>query len=574
MTLHPPAPAPPADQGRTRSRHTLSRFTFRISSLRENSDGFDEEHEPDLIDSIGIGSHLSYLFRCGGSALPRAVLPSLLSAGLAIIYQELIPEEWLSDLLIHPYPYQVFAYVAAFALVFRTNISYQRFWESRTQCALMSSKWADAALECLTFDQVQKRQQPRPVDDNGHAIPLTDAEIEKRADTIRQRRLFQATIVHRFSLLHAIAIQVLRRDKTLTNLQPALGRNNTVASRFSEVRARKTEVHQARKKANMHPPLRVLGGLSARQASRLEPVYDRVGALLTLILETISQRRVDGGLAGVEAPGLSRVYQVLSEGTNGFAQARKITHNPFPFAYSQVVTASLYILLITFPLIADAKIGRDNDTKWFAPVLSFITAIFYLGLHEVSIELEEPFRPPGDFPLVILQDDFNERLLGSLHTLGSQELSIGQVEAENVVSNHWPSAPLEAISGGSHHTHNRRPNCSNKPSFVRRGSNLTASLRADSRLANGFAGAHGSGSAWATAARQVAAGHIEAAAQASLMPSRDVSLPASVHNGSSFRRGSVPATANGTPPAADCDIALHSQDSGDTVSEADKLSIA
>ena len=49
------------------------------------------------------------------------------------------------------YPFQVFSYIVAFALVFRTNTAYGRYWEMRTNVEMMSSKLADAASMLLTF---------------------------------------------------------------------------------------------------------------------------------------------------------------------------------------------------------------------------------------------------------------------------------------------------------------------------------------------------------------------------------------------------------------------------------------
>ena len=47
---------------------------------------------------------------------------------------------------------QVFCYITAFALVFRTNTAYARYWEARLACATMASKWGDAAAMALVFD--------------------------------------------------------------------------------------------------------------------------------------------------------------------------------------------------------------------------------------------------------------------------------------------------------------------------------------------------------------------------------------------------------------------------------------
>ena len=80
---------------------------------------------------------LPLLLRGVGSVLPRAVFPALVAAGLSLVFELTVPHEVLAELFVHPYPFQVFAYIVAFALVFRTNVGYNRYWEGRTQAAQM-----------------------------------------------------------------------------------------------------------------------------------------------------------------------------------------------------------------------------------------------------------------------------------------------------------------------------------------------------------------------------------------------------------------------------------------------------
>ena len=103
---------------------------------------------------------LPLLLRGVGSVLPRAVFPALVAAGLSLVFELTVPHEVLAELFVHPYPFQVFAYIVAFALVFRTNVGYNRYWEGRTQAAQMASKWGDAAAGALSYDMHAR-------DDNG-----------------------------------------------------------------------------------------------------------------------------------------------------------------------------------------------------------------------------------------------------------------------------------------------------------------------------------------------------------------------------------------------------------------------
>ena len=70
------------------------------------------------------------------------------------------------------------------ALVFRTNVAYNRYWEGIGFFKTFSSKWADAATFILSFDRHSKA--------SGDAAEQT-------------RDLWAALAAHRFSLLHACA---------------------------------------------------------------------------------------------------------------------------------------------------------------------------------------------------------------------------------------------------------------------------------------------------------------------------------------------------------------------------------
>ena len=143
---------------------------------------------------------LPLLLRGVGSVLPRAVFPALVAAGLSLVFELTVPHEVLAELFVHPYPFQVFAYIVAFALVFRTNVGYNRYWEGRTQAAQMASKWGDAAAGALSYDMHAR-------DDN--------------EEIVRARAEWQALLIHRFSLLHALAMQYVRRERDLDTLSLA-----------------------------------------------------------------------------------------------------------------------------------------------------------------------------------------------------------------------------------------------------------------------------------------------------------------------------------------------------------------
>ena len=345
---------------------------------------------------------LPLLLRCVGSSIPAAVLPALVSAWIALCLEIYGDAAVLDNIFVHPYPFQVFAYILAFALVFRTNTAHGRYWEARTSIGQMSSKWGDAAAFALSFD-------------------LAGAAPDDA---------FQARLVHQFSLMHALALQYLRRDNELANLCDDAGRARASSDADATEAALpdppapqncsreicgdqdEPEAH-ARHLASV--PLPVLGGVAPTTAAVLERYDDRVSHAFTAVLSTVAARRGAGGLAAAEPPVFSRVHHALSDGMLGFQQARKVEDTPFPFPYAQLLSFMLWAFMLLFPLLAASKTGSADDaSRFMGPLLTLLVVLSYFGMHEVARSLEDPFaHPPNDLPCRLLQEAFNARLVAA-----------------------------------------------------------------------------------------------------------------------------------------------------------------
>ena len=123
------------------------------------------------------GSAWMLMFRKTGSALPAAMQTGLISCLLSMVLDRL-PDSYLENMLGHPYPFQPFAYICGFVLVFRTNVAYGRYWEMSQQVTLMAAKWSDAAVEAITFDELPRGKT-----------------VEERSKKLASRRYFQALMV-------------------------------------------------------------------------------------------------------------------------------------------------------------------------------------------------------------------------------------------------------------------------------------------------------------------------------------------------------------------------------------------
>jgi len=355
---------------------------------------------------------LPLLYQVAGSAVPRAVVPALMSMALTLIIEETLSQEFLNHIFAHPYPYTVFANLVGFTLVFRNNIAYNRYWEGITQLRQMSAKWGDSAFLVLSMD-CHEKPNPNPLQPGQHTLSST-------------RQLYRAAVCHRFSLLHAMAIAHLRREVQLREFTAA-----TVVSRTDEpdkrpIKASARSTDWCRGLLNSfwpsryeefleENPLPVLGGVSDAERRVLETLNseERVHSEMARVLATVNTRRAAGGLA-VDPPAVSRIHQTLSDGNLGFFQACKLEDTPLPFPYAQVVSLVLVIFAVTYPLLACSKASGFEGiyAHWLAPTLSFVVVLSYFGLYEVARELEDPFiHPPNEAPLVAVQRSFNARLL-------------------------------------------------------------------------------------------------------------------------------------------------------------------
>ena len=85
-------------------------------------------------------------------------------------------------------------------MLYRSNLSYGRYWEGRTNLQLMTSKLTDAVVLALTFDR--------------EAVPKINATEEQ----VKEHQWFRDTLIHLCSLLHAVALATLRTDYNMENI--------------------------------------------------------------------------------------------------------------------------------------------------------------------------------------------------------------------------------------------------------------------------------------------------------------------------------------------------------------------
>ena len=355
---------------------------------------------------------LALLLSLSGSGFPRA-LPFGIVAGVGCALLEHFCNDDVGgfELFEHTYPFHVIAFITGFGLIFRLNIGYQRYWEARSLTQNMAAKWADAALQVIAFDEAAE----------GAAAASSPGFVEYA--------------VHAFSLLHATALQSLRGDDVETALRPvplvrrpteAPCEEGSVTLRDPSVVVAAAAVAEAGAASTQgcscscggllphrraYPPLEVLGGISTAEARGVAASSERCHLVYTWLLKELVMRRKAGGLAA-DAPIVSRVYQVLSDGMLGYLGARKLADTPFPFPYAQLNAGFCLVNLCLFPFVVAAKVQGVP----MATTIAFLGVTMIYSLNEVARELEDPYTAElgssaNRLQAAAMHRDFNERLL-------------------------------------------------------------------------------------------------------------------------------------------------------------------
>ena len=365
---------------------------------------------------------VAVILQMTGSVFPQALLPSCVSILVAALVLAERGDPFAKDMddvasgdstdadpplqifrqfLRHPYPHQITSVMIGFMMVFRVQLSYNRYWEGIGRLTDMFTKWYDAAVQVCAFDELS----------TGEAAAVGPA--------------FRTHAIHLFSLMSTCSILELKRESLdILSREPNPSHHNGRHSSSNNAAAAFLSRHVLPVLGRIigkEPPepdyggrdkIAVVGGFLEGELAHLEghsPHY--VDCAISRLVRLISVRCKEGGVA-MPAPIVSRIYQELSNGALGFHQAQKIARVPFPFPYAQLLAIMKVYFILTVPM---AVVSFTNNTG-FAVFMSFFTSFIFVCLNEVAIELEDPFgNDANDLPLRNMHKSFNKALEHLLH---------------------------------------------------------------------------------------------------------------------------------------------------------------
>jgi len=197
-----------------------------------------------------------------------------------------------------------------------------------------------------------------------------------------------------------------------------------------------------RSKYNAARPLLVLGGVSNSEIQFLQMAkgpHAKAALALGWLKEFIIREHLEGSLGSEVHPAfISHVANHLSDGMMHYHQARKIMYIPFPFPHAQLSAFFSVVMIVAVPYL----IQHITNVLWMGSFVTFLTVTGLVGLHEVSRELENPFRNvPNEIPLCTLQALYNETLVTMFSgynpdSFWDAELYQGELDAMKATGKH------------------------------------------------------------------------------------------------------------------------------------------
>jgi len=229
-------------------------------------------------------------------------------------------------------------------------------------------------------------------------------------DESKQASLFLQETAHLLSLLSAVAMSTLRNDlegaeSPLATFVPGApwpcvdpdAYNADVRKDWTRAKSRfwtvmqylfgRTRTGASRTLYNAARPFRVIGGISDAEIQMLQAARGpsaKVALVCMWLQEFLSREYLSGSTGGVAPPIISRLYQFISDGNLGYAQARKIAYIPFPFPHAQITSLFILVVAILIPILMLTFV----ENEYLGVALNIVTVMCFTGLNEGEYQNE------------------------------------------------------------------------------------------------------------------------------------------------------------------------------------------
>jgi len=306
--------------------------------------------------------------------------------------------------------------VVSFAVVFRTSLAWNRYWEAVSQLHIMYSKWTDTYAQMIAFANVSMWKASK--------TPGADApggKTERLQEFIHQ-------LTGYFTLMSALAADRLTKgdcermarrqeagvswkDQIVLRRDLRIGEDLTGATEMPVlINAYSSEEIKNAVSAtadSFHQGYPVRWVSTPEQVDVLGPSKDRTMMVMYWIIYELGTHSPDLDIA---PPIQSRMYQELSNGMLGFSQCLKLADVPFPMPFAQI----LQCVLSVFAVVTPAYVVAFTDSYLIGAVMTFLAVQGVWGFNELAKELENPFgKDDNDLSLM----DFHCRFVDSVNEI-------------------------------------------------------------------------------------------------------------------------------------------------------------
>lgn len=285
---------------------------------------------------------------------PRVLLVSIWGAVVVVTHYELRRRGY-EGLAIKPTAHTLIGLALSLLLVFRTNASYDRFWEGRKLWGGIVNETRNLARSsCVLL----------------HAAPDL------------RRAVVQHTIGFAYAAMHHLRVN--SRKPRIPDPDPLLELPASHHPILGPLHHSLSDQEETTLLAAPHIPLAVAGRI-------------------TLLLR---QARDRGLLSDYLFASVDQNVQLLIDYLGG---CERIHKTPLPFAYMVHVRRALILYVYTLPF---ALLG---DFGWHAITDTVLLAFVFLGIEEIGVEIEDPFgQDANDIPLERICSTIERNLEGFL----------------------------------------------------------------------------------------------------------------------------------------------------------------
>jgi predicted membrane chloride channel (bestrophin family) len=343
---------------------------------------------------------------------PDSLGMGLVVAAVAAFLQHLVDiDDKYAPQLPHHYAMHALGVIVGFAVVFRTNLGWNRYWEAVGQLHLMYSKWGDAFSQLVAFAAVTVERAYALKTEAGDAKAHRVEEVVEHAyrnfivmsafaadrlthgDTSRMERRAETGAKWRDQIVKREALrQTVDGELPMPDLEEKAPESSCDGERTTTTQGELQDMQNTWQGRYM---VRALP--TEEEQEVLTASTDRTTVIMYWIIYDLAKVSSD-----IEAapPIQSRMYQELSNGMLGFNQCIKLADVPFPFPYAQMLTW----LLVCFAGFIPVYITALSKSMYASTILSFFLFEGIWGLNETAKELENPFGT-----------DDNDICLGDFH---------------------------------------------------------------------------------------------------------------------------------------------------------------